>query len=260
MSVKGWLCLISVAAIAWGQRPSEADAAAAIERARRQALGYAKSLPDFVCTEIIHRTSRNTVQGRPNIPDDKLTVKVSYSGDKDEHELVAVNDRPATIPFSSLSGTIVVGEFGGILRSIFDPGSQAAFHWEKWRSEGKRRLAVYSYVVTQGNSHYVLAIRVGKSVEEANVAFHGDVQIDSQTDEVVHYTYTAMDIPQKLGILAATTKVDYAMASVNGREYLLPSRSQNDTLSHDVDVENQMEFRDYRKFGSDSSVTFTPGK
>ena len=37
------------------QRPTAADAAAILERGREKALAYTKSLPDFVCTEIIQR-------------------------------------------------------------------------------------------------------------------------------------------------------------------------------------------------------------
>jgi hypothetical protein len=36
------------APLAWGQRPSDADSAALIEKSRQKALDYAQSLPDFV--------------------------------------------------------------------------------------------------------------------------------------------------------------------------------------------------------------------
>ena len=47
--------LASCAALAWGQQPSGLDSTALIERARQKALDYARSLPDFVCSEIIQR-------------------------------------------------------------------------------------------------------------------------------------------------------------------------------------------------------------
>ena len=48
----------------WAQRPSDADAAALIERSRQKAHDYAASLPDFVAAEIIHRyTGSEAVKG-----------------------------------------------------------------------------------------------------------------------------------------------------------------------------------------------------
>ena len=65
------------AALAAPQRPSESDAQAAIENTRRKALDYARSLPDFVCTEVIRRYT-DTSQRMHWIPTDKLTIKLSY--------------------------------------------------------------------------------------------------------------------------------------------------------------------------------------
>ena len=42
---------------AWGQRPSDTATAGLIEGSREKALAYARSLPDFVCTEVITRYS-----------------------------------------------------------------------------------------------------------------------------------------------------------------------------------------------------------
>ena len=67
------------------------EASAILEKGRDKALAYARSLPDFVCTEVIHRyrlqtTNRVQVRGEPNstsstdwAPIDKLTVRLSFS-------------------------------------------------------------------------------------------------------------------------------------------------------------------------------------
>ncbi|HEY6274677.1 MAG TPA: hypothetical protein VIX19_22055, partial [Terriglobales bacterium] len=52
---KALIVLLAWSVLAWSQRLSEADAQARIEKTRQKALAYSRSLPDFVCTEIIHR-------------------------------------------------------------------------------------------------------------------------------------------------------------------------------------------------------------
>jgi hypothetical protein len=77
---------------------------------------------------------------------------------------------------------------------------------------------------------------------------------------VIHFTYQADGIPKELGLDFALTTVDYDFADVGGRDYLLPARSETEMRSPRLSVRNQMQFRDYRKFSADSSITFDPGK
>lgn len=253
------LFLLVVPVLVWAQKPDAVEAGAAIERARHKALEYAKSLPDFICTETVHRSTLNN-RGRPAIPDDKLTVKVSYSGRNEDHQLLAVNGKPTTQSFNSLGGTYGSGEFGSMLASIFDPRSDADFRWEKSKTEGKLHLAVYFYVVSQSKSHYTLTMPTDHGVREAFVGFHGQVEIDTDTDAVVHFSYIADQIPTDMQVTSASTKVDYAMAEVNGSHYLLPARSETVMSGRLYSVENRMEFHDYRKFASESTISFGTAK
>src|SRR6266853_6530238 len=75
------------------QRPAAADADAILESGREKALAYTKSLPDFVCTEIIQRyklmsqtavsfPARSVASAASVAPSwapvDKLTVRLSF--------------------------------------------------------------------------------------------------------------------------------------------------------------------------------------
>src|ERR1039458_3674108 len=131
--------LLASLCLAWPQRPSNTDADAAIERARRKSLDYTGSLPDFVCTEVIHRYIDTRQRGQWN-PTDKLTVKLSFFQQQEEHKLLSIDDRPTNRDFDSLEGATGEGEFGGTLHSIFDPGSQASFRWESWKNLRKHRI------------------------------------------------------------------------------------------------------------------------
>jgi hypothetical protein len=144
--------------VAWAQRPSDADAAAIVEIARAKALAYTKSLPDFVCAQTIRRYIAES-DGRRSLPwvqRDTLSIKLSYFQQAEEHKLVLINGKPTELKYEGLEGATSSGEFGGILRTIFDPASQGAFEWKSWKNVKKHRTAEYEYAVSAANSPYNL--------------------------------------------------------------------------------------------------------
>lgn len=257
---------------AWGQRPSDADAAALIERSRQKALDYARSLPDFVCTEVIRRFSQNAPDHPRNgvrgpwvplpfrwVPTDKLTVKLSYSQLKEEHKLISINDRPTDLKYEGLTGGTGAGEFGGTLQNIFQTAAQTAFRWESWKTVRRHRRAVYAYQVDVTHSHYMVVTGAPGATRQAIVGFHGNLEIDRETGEVLHFTYLA-EIPKELNLDQADTTVDYDLADVGGRDYLLPVHSQTEMRSPRLSVRNDVDFREYRKFSADSVIDYTVAK
>ncbi len=253
-------------ALAWGQRPSEAEATALVEKSRDRALAYARSLPDFVCTEVVRRFS----EAKPHMawgvtpvpaarswtPLDKLTIRLSFFQLSEEHKLILLNGKPTDQTYDSLAGGTTAGEFGGTLYNIFDRDAQTAFQWESWKTVRHHPVAVYRYSVEAAHSHYMVANAAVDDTYRAIVKFHGSVDVDRETGEVLHLTYVADQIPNEVGVDKVSTTVDYDFADVAGRSYLLPSRSETEILSPGLAVMNQMEFRDYRKFSVDSTIEF----
>lgn len=232
-----------------GTKPSDADTAALIERSRQRALDYTQQLPDFICTEVVHRSISSGGGGQST---DTLTIKLGYSKRGEEHKLELINGKPTGRKYEELEGATGSGEFGGILRVIFGPASQAAFDWQAWKTVRKKRLAVIEYALSAANSPYYLRHQDRKAI----VGLHGALEIDSETGDVLHLTYVAYDIPQQLGVLSAVSSVDYALCGVGGREYLLPVHSEMELRSPGVSARNKTEFRAYRKFGAESVVDF----
>lgn len=253
------LSVFAWALLAAPQRPSEVDASAAIEKSRVRALDYAKSLPNFVCTEVVRRFTDTSHRGQW-VAVDTLTVKLSYFEQREQHKLALIDGKPTDQPFDSLGGARGEGEFGGTLHGIFDAASAARFRWESWKTLRKHRVAVYSYAVDKPHSRYLMETGSRGDLRKAIVAFHGVVEIDRDTGDVLHFTYDTDSIPRELGLTSARTTVDYDFADVGGRDYLLPASSETimDTLR--VSMRNQMTFREYSKFSSESIITFGDGK
>ncbi|HEX3746904.1 MAG TPA: hypothetical protein VHW09_23360 [Bryobacteraceae bacterium] len=253
--------LLVCLSVAWGQRPADADAAAMVEMSRAKALAYSQSLPDFVCTETIHRFTHAPARAlMPWVPSDTLAVRLSYFQQQEEHKLVLLNDKPTDRKYESLAGGIGTGEFGGTLHGIFDPSTSTAFHWVAWKSVRRHRVAVFAYEVDAAHSRYEVLTGAPGAFHAAIVAFHGEIDIDRETGEVLHFTYITGDIPIDVGLDQASTTVDYDFADVGGRNYLLPSRCETEMHSRKLSVRNDIDFREYRKFSADSSIEFGAGK
>lgn len=243
--------------LAWGQRPSDADAAALIEKSHAKALDYARSLPDFVCTEVIRRYA--PFDARQNLLwsfTDTLTVRLSYFRQKEEHRLVMIDNTPTDKKYEELVGVTGSGEFGGTLLTIFNPDSATSFRWQSWKNVRGHRVAVYAYVVDAAHSRFVLVNGVADHPQRAFVGFHGELEIDSTTGEMLHFTYLSDHIPKELNLESAGTTVDYDFADVGGRDYLLPARSQTEMRGPHFAVRSDTEFREYRKFSADSTIEF----
>ena len=264
------------ATLAAPQRPSETDAVAAVEKARSVALAYGKSLPDFVCTEVVNRyTDPSLRRGLQDVTEqaadlqignhawartDTLTVKLTYFEHKEDHKLVSINGKPSTQAYASQEGAVGIGEFGDMVENIFSPKSEARFRWQSRKTVRGRTVSVYSYVVDPSHSKYAITSGAPGSVRRVIVGFHGVVELDGEAGAILHFTYEADHIPRTLGVDDATTVVDYDRVDIAGADFWLPVSSETETRGPEMALRNQVEFRQYQKFTSDSSVSFGPVK
>jgi hypothetical protein len=255
-----YITVMTCGALAFAQRPSEQDTIALVEKARQKALAYTQSLPDFVATEIIRRYAGSMAEGLGGHPVDTLTIQLRYLQHKEDHKLILIDGKPTGRAFETLEGTVASGEFGATLGSIFDPTTQTTFHWQSWKNPRGRRVPVLGYQVTGPQSHYRLGATADGRTVAADADYHGVLEIDGETAEVLHLEYVADHIPESLHLTYAGTKVDYALADIAGRNYLLPSRSELEMRGPTAWARNVIEFRDYRRFSVDSTVDFGPAK
>jgi len=128
----GLFGLLACAAALWAQAPTPERTSAAIEMSRKVALDYARSLPDFICTQLVDRYvdfdhSTQRVSWRWV---DTLTIKLSYFDQREDHTLVLVNGKPSEKSYTDLAGLYRRGSLPSC-RAGFDRASQADFTWKK---------------------------------------------------------------------------------------------------------------------------------
>jgi hypothetical protein len=258
----GLVGLLAGAAALWSQAPTPEETSAAIEMSRKVALNYARSLPDFICTQVVQRFIDVTHLYQREFWHklDTLTIKLSYFDRREDHKLVLVSGKPSEKSYADLGGAISAGEFALMQQEIFDPASQAVFTWKKWTKAGKRSAAIYLYRVDMSHSRYSLNLQSPEGLTQAIVGYHGEVEVDRETGAVLSLTYIADSIPKTCPIYLSTTKVTYNFADVGGKPYLLPASSETEMRSPQLWARNSADFRDYRKFSADSIVHFGDAK
>jgi hypothetical protein len=249
-------CVLSAGVPAVAQE-LEPEQSALLEQAREAALRYSASLPDFICTELVRRSEDPLGLGRWR-PLDRLTVKLSYFDHKEDYKLMQIDGKPTVLDFFYVGGSLSTGEFGTRLYAVFDPHSHGDFRWKGWTTLRKRRVARFSYHIARENS--IFKIQYGTATVGPNaiiVPYRGEVFVDDETHMVLRLTQQA-EIPQNFPITANDSTVDYEFAQVGGKQYLLPSHADIKTKSGRYIAENNLEFREYRKFQTEANITFEP--
>ena len=239
---------------ATAQRPTPDQQRHTLDAAREIAIHYSAKLPDFICTENVQRTDRTSPT---NIKADRLTVQLSYFGQKEQYKLLTLNGTRTNQSFESLDGLISAGEFGSLLLGVFDPASAADFAWKASSDLRKHHAAVYTYRIARAKSHYMLGARASAgNLRAAAAGYHGEVVLDSETSRALRVSALADDIPPTSGILQSSVEVDYDFIDVAGHNHLLPSRSESHMERNYRQIGNIVTFAGYRKFEAESTIDF----
>lgn len=232
--------------------PSREEQERILAKVREYALDYDRRLPDFICAQVTRRFYDPTGLEFWSAAD-TITAKLTYFQNKEEKKVMMVNGKYLDMDYDKLGGATSTGEFGSLLREVFEPASHATFAWEKWATLRSRRMYVFSYRVPRAYSKWKLSYE--RTLEDTP-GYRGLIYIDRETDQVMRVTLEAEDITPSFPIQAATTKLDYDYQEISGTSFLLPLRSEMRMRSGKTLVKNQVEFRMYRKFGADATITF----
>jgi hypothetical protein len=218
------------------------------------ALNYSDSLPNFICLQVTQRYIDRS-GGDHFVATDKIAERLSYFEHKEDYKVISVNDAPVTNrKHEQLGGATSGGEFGTMLREIFDPQSQTEFQWERWGKLRDHIMHVYSFRVRLENSQYhITAEEVKRTV---TVGYHGLIYADRDSRAVMRITMEADDIPADFPIRSASETLDYDTIAISGEKFILPLKVEMQMRDGKSAMKNQAAFRLYNKFGADTSITF----
>lgn len=232
--------------------PAPDELHALIEEARTHSLGYSLSLPNFTCVEMTDRSVDPSGAGRWKHKD-AFAERLRYVDNSETRTMLRVNGERSSAPRSDLNGPLSRGEFGGVLMAVFSPSSKTDFEYKETDALGTGTVYVLSYKVAQNNSMFSL----GDNNRQMNVAFHGLVYIDSATRSVRRVTLEADGVPQNFTMHSTSITVDYDYVAIGTHDYLVPIRaSVSLTQGKREAVLNEIEFRDYRRYASQTKLLY----
>jgi hypothetical protein len=232
--------------------PSSEEQGRILNEVRTWALNYTSTLPDFICTQVTRRYVD------PNGMDyyqlvDTLTARLSYFDRKEDYKLILHNNQVTNQSYYDVGGASSTGEFGSMLREIFEPRSQARFEWERWATLRTRRALVFAYRIAQPNSQWHINYERKLDIVPG---YRGLIFVDKESHQVLRVTFEAEDIPPSFPVQSARTMLDYDYSEISGKRFLLPLRAEIKMRASKYLTRNDVEFRLYRKFGVESEIKF----
>jgi len=238
--------------------PTSEEQGKIIDEAREYALNYTKSLPNFLCTQVVRRKAAPAAgirnDGEPSWQtQDTLTLRLSYFEQKEDYKLILVNNQMTTQDYNTLGGATSTGEFGSLLKQVFEPETEARFEWDHWGTLRGRRSLVFRYHVDQSRSQWGIDYERKQHIFPA---YHGLVYIDKEMRVVTRVTLEAENIPASFPVHKAETVLDYAFQDISGNDFLVPQKSTTDMSADGVLTRNEIEFRLYRKYSADAAITY----
>jgi len=227
---------------------------ALVEKARAAAAVYTEGLPDYICQEVVTRYESETRQ--PNWhPLDVVSAELIYEKQKERYRNLQINGKPSKKKPEE-TGSWSTGEFGTILRNLFDPGTDADFEYHEEDTIAHRQAAVYNFEVIRERSNWKIWVPGQQYILPA---YKGSIWIDKQTANVLRIEMQAVDIPEAFPLVSVETSLDYDYVSLGTPEkFLLPIRADALDCARDSNVcsRNRIEFRNYHKFAGESTIKF----
>ena len=152
------------------------------------------------------------------------------------------------------TGTWSEGEFAGILKTLLSPGTETQFSNRQQVTIVNRSAYSYDYLVAQPHSVWLIQA----NGEKYRPSYSGVIWIDKETYRVLRIEMAARDMPREFPLDTVRSSVDYDFVPIEDHRFLLPVHSEAVSCLQGTSEcsRNVIEFRGYKKYGADTSITF----
>jgi hypothetical protein len=227
-----------------------------IEQVRENSLNFDKHLPNFLCQEVVKRFVKPHESAEWQFLD-VITAQLTYFESHEEYRQIRINDKPmADGSLGGIKGAMAQGEFGTLVKDLFLPSSQAKFDPDGRAKIHGRPMSKFRFDVLREHSHYRL---LANGNVEYVAAYRGQIWVDDETKMVMRLEMSAYGIPFGFPVRSVSTTLDYEFTKVGANKYLLPAKAEIVSAHHSQTTKNLEEFRQYRKFGVETNLSFDVG-
>jgi hypothetical protein len=226
-----------------------------IDMATEAAFSFSETLPNYVVKQLTTRYETGAARGGQtswNAVDTVSADVVSENG-KESYKNVLIDGKPAKEAVEK-SGTWSTGEYSSILLDILQPGTDADFHNKRTTTIVNRSAYRYDFSVEREYSHW----GIHSGGESYKPEYTGAIWIDKENYRVLRIEMSARNMPKSFPLDTVESAVDYDYVMISGNKYLLPVHAEALSCERGTSGcgRNVIEFRNYRKFGADTSITF----
>ena len=225
---------------------------AIIRDARSAAESFSADLPNFLVQQITTRYAGPRAVDNWRVMD-TVTADVASVDGKEDYRNIKVNGKPTDKPEDS--GSWSTGEFQVTLEDVLSPRTSAAFTPHGQDRIANRQAWVFDLSVDQPHSHWTIVSESGRRYKPA---YRGAIWVDKETRRVLRIEQRAVDTPRDFEFDKEESSIEYGFVNIEGRPYLLPVESVNLACGRGTSScsRNVITFRNYRKFTTDSNITF----
>jgi len=225
-----------------------------IRKAKEAAEEYASALPDFFCRQV---TTRYQTDGPKNgwQAVDVVTADLSYQDGRETYKNIKIGSKAVNADMGDIPGTRSTGEFASILEDLFAPDTAATFRKGGQAKLRSRTADIYKFEVKRENSHW----RIVTAAQLYYPAIRGTVWIDRETAHVLRLEMEGRNLPLLFPFDKVESATDYDFVRLSSpQQFLMPVNAEVLSCEQGTSIclRNRIEFRNYRKFGAESDVTF----
>jgi hypothetical protein len=219
------------------------------------AYSFSETLPNYVVKQFTTRYETGAARGGQTswTALDTVTADVISEKGKESYKNLLIDGKPSRGDVEK-TGTWSTGEYSSVLLDILQPSTDADFHNKRTTTIASRAAFRYDFSVERENSHW--GIHAGG--ESYKPEYTGCIWIDKETYRVLRIETSARNIPKTFPLDTVESAIDYDYVMISGNKYLLPVHAESLSCERGTTgcSRNVIEFRNYRKFGADTSITF----
>ena len=227
--------------------------AAFLDEARDLAFNFTEGLPNYMCQEMVTRYFSENHAGTLWKPQDVVSEDVIWKGTSEEYRNVQIDGKKVN-PEKVGDRAWSTGEFGSILADLMQPSTNAQFHYARAATLNHHEALMFDFTVDQPNSHWT----VHEGGQQVRPAYSGTIWFDRETKRALRIEYSADDIPKTFPADTAELALEYDYVLLGRKKFLLPVHSEV-LVCHrgsSICAKNDIEFRNYHKYGSESEIQF----
>ncbi|MEQ1884288.1 MAG: hypothetical protein ABL967_04450 [Bryobacteraceae bacterium] len=226
---------------------------AALRKARESMADYGASLPNFFAKQTITRYESEGKSGWRAL--DLISADVAYENGTERYTNLTVGGKATKKSMQEVGGTWSTGQFQGLIDEVFDPATAATFRKAGQETIRGRSATMFKFDVKRENARW----RINAPSQLYFPAYRGTVWIDKETSRVLRLEMEARGIPLLFPFDKIESATDYDLIRLSTpQQFLLPVSAE--VLSCETGTtrcsRNRIEYRNYRKFGAESGISF----